>query len=90
LMKPVSERPLMKKAALVTSEPALPPAPTIPDTTPRAGLETKGTMPKQRPSDIWTASENKMNMRITTPIVPELEMQSPGEGEGVGGGGGVG
>mmetsp|Transcript_29517 Transcript_29517/g.63539 ORF Transcript_29517/g.63539 Transcript_29517/m.63539 type:complete len:200 (+) Transcript_29517:458-1057(+) len=65
-----------KKAALVMSEPALPPAPTIPETTPSAGRETDGTMPNVMPSAIWTAMEKRNMMMMTTASVPEFEIQS--------------
>ena len=75
--KPRSDRiDAEKKSAFVMSEPALPPAPTIPETTPSAGRETYGTTPYVRPSDICTQSEKKRRTMTTVARRPELETQS--------------
>eukprot|EP00964_Phaeocystis_antarctica_P019966 scaffold11025_cov41-Phaeocystis_antarctica.AAC.2 len=66
----------LKKIEVAMTAPRLPPAPTMPETTPSAGRETYGTTPNVRPSAIWTATEKRNMTRTTMPTVPELEMQS--------------
>merc|ERR1719171_1615796 len=68
LMKPWSSG--MKALTMYLDEmkpPKLPPAPTMPETTPSAGRETYGTTPKWRPSAIWTAHEKQIMTIIVTP-----------------------
>ena len=52
--------------------PKLPPAPTMPETTPSAGRETEGMMPKWRPSAICTKHEERilhLSAKVTALIV---------------------
>mmetsp|Transcript_6321 Transcript_6321/g.19008 ORF Transcript_6321/g.19008 Transcript_6321/m.19008 type:complete len:233 (+) Transcript_6321:185-883(+) len=78
-MKPRSSGALVPEPMMNWPEmtaPMLPPAPTMPETTPSAGRETKGTTPKWRPSAIWTNIEKTMMMMSDVPSVPPLWMQS--------------
>merc|ERR1719502_2595713 len=52
--------------------PVLPPAPTMPETTPSAGREMYGTMPKCRPSAICTQIEKQIMTSMVRPSVPPL------------------
>lgn len=64
--------PLVKKIACVIAAPALPPAPTKPEATPRPRRVMKGTTPKEAPSAICTKSEKT----ITTTIVPASDSRT--------------
>eukprot|EP00967_Tisochrysis_lutea_P041688 scaffold50094_cov30-Tisochrysis_lutea.AAC.1 len=56
--------------------PRLPPAPTMPETTPSACGATNGTMPKWRPSAICTAMEKRAMQNMMSVKFAELRTQS--------------